>query len=87
MRVILLQVLKTSGCQICHRFFDFWEKHKAEFPNVTTETLDIVESEKAQELVQKFQIFASPGIIINGELFSTGGYDEAGFLNKLKELS
>ena len=54
---------------------------------MTTEVLDIVESEKAQELVQKFQIFASPAIIVNGELFSTGGYDEAGFLNKLKELS
>ncbi|MEK7636270.1 MAG: thioredoxin family protein [Patescibacteria group bacterium] len=87
MKSVQLQILKTPGCQICHRFLSFWETHKAEFSNITTEVLDIVESEKAQELVQKFQIFSSPGIIINGELFSTGGYDETSFLTRLKELS
>jgi hypothetical protein len=38
-------------------------------------------------MVQKYQIFASPGIIINGELFSTGGVNKEAFLEKLKELS
>lgn len=87
MKLILLQVLKTPGCHICHNFLEFWEKRKTEFQNVTTEILDVTESEKAQELVQKFQIFSSPGIILNGELFSTGGYNETAFLTKLKELS
>ena len=87
MKPISLQVLKTPGCHICHNFLEFWEKHKAEYPNVTTEVLDVVESEKAQELVQKFQIFSSPGIFLNGALWASGGYNENDFLAKLKELS
>ncbi len=87
MKPIALQVLKTPGCHICHRFLEFWETKKADFPNVTTEVMDIVEDPKAQELVQKFQIFSSPGIILNGEIFATGGYKENDFLAKLKALS
>lgn len=46
-----------------------------------------VTAPEGQELAQKHMIFSSPGIIINGELFSTGGFDKDKFIKKLKELS
>ena len=42
---------------------------------------------EGQEMVSKYMIFASPGIILNGELFSTGGVNQKEFVEKLKELS
>lgn len=42
-------------------------------------------SDNGQEMVSKYMIMASPGVIINGELFSTGGVDKAKFEAKLKE--
>jgi len=42
---------------------------------------------EGMELARKYGIFSSPGIIINGELFSMGGFDRGKFLAKLKELS
>mgnify|MGYP001610064045 FL=1 len=42
---------------------------------------------EGQALAQKYMIFASPGIIINGELFSTGGVDRKKFIEKLQALS
>ncbi len=41
---------------------------------------------EGQELVGKHQIFASPGIILNGEVFATGGFNKEKFTEKLKEL-
>jgi hypothetical protein len=35
----------------------------------------------------KYMIFSSPGIILNDELFVTGGFDKEKFMGKLKELS
>lgn len=44
-------------------------------------------SPEGQALVAKHQIFASPGILLNGELFATGGFNKEKFLEKLKTLS
>ena len=41
---------------------------------------------KGMELVQKYSIMASPGIIINGELFSTGALNKEDFVKKLHQL-
>ena len=35
----------------------------------------------------KYMILTSPGIVINGELFSTGGVNQEKLINKIKELS
>ena len=53
---------------------------------MTFRELDITTPD-GQELVQKHMIMASPGLVINGELFSTGGVNTDEFLAKLKELS
>lgn len=86
MSEIILEELTSPGCHNCAAFKAFWDEEKEEWPNVTFKEVSIVEPE-GQEMVQKYQIFASPGIIINGELFATGGIDQEKFLEKLKELS
>ena len=42
---------------------------------------------EGQALAREKFVFASPGIIVNGELCFSGGYDEKEFLVKLKEVS
>lgn len=76
----------SPGCQICHVVEKFWEENKRDWPNVTFRRVDVVTPEGTQ-LAQKHLILASPGIIINGEIFSVGGFDPKKFLDKLKEVS
>lgn len=83
---VKLQELSAPGCQICKAFEEFWHSIEKDFPNVEYENIDIT-TPKGQELVQKYMIFSSPGILINGELFSSGGFDRDDFIKKLKELS
>lgn len=78
--------LSSPGCTHCAAFREFWHSIEKDWPNVSFKEVSLTTPE-GQELVQKYQIFASPGIIINGELFSTGGVNEKEFLNKLNKLS
>ena len=86
MRPVTVVEVVSPGCQVCHVVEDFWEKNKGAWPQVTFRRVDVVTPE-GTELAQKHMILASPGIIINGELFSVGGFDVAKFLDKLKEVS
>ena len=86
MNNVKLQELSAPGCQICRAFEEFWHSIQKDFPNVEYENIDIT-TLKGQELVQKHMIFSSPGIVINGELFSSGGFDRDAFIKKLKDLS
>ena len=86
MSEITMIELSSPGCHNCAAFKEFWETEQANWPNVNFKEVSLMD-EEGQALVQKHQIFASPGIIINDELFSTGGVDKEGLLAKLKELS
>ena len=86
MNEVVLEELSSPGCHNCAAFKEFWEEEKANWPNVKFTEVSLVDP-AGQEMVQKYQIFASPGIILNGELFATGGIDKDAFLEKLKELS
>lgn len=86
MNEVKLTELSSPGCHNCAAFKEFWETEKANWPNVVFEEVSLTDP-AGQELVQKHQIFASPGIILNDELFSTGGLDKDAFLAKLEELS
>ena len=86
MTEITLEELSSPGCHNCAAFKEMWDGMKADWPNVTFKEVSIV-SPEGQEMVQKYQIFASPGIVINGELFSTGGVNKDTFIEKLTELS
>lgn len=83
---ITIDVLFSPGCHVCKLFEEFWHSIEAAWPSVTFRVLDVTTSE-GQEFAQKYTIFASPGIIINGELWATGGFDKEKFIKKLKELS
>lgn len=86
MKEIALVELSAPGCVHCHAFRAFWEPVAKDWPNVKFEDVDVTTA-RGQELAGKHMIFASPGIILNGELFSTGGVDKDKFLAKIKELS
>lgn len=86
MKNITLEVLTAPGCTHCHEFLSYWETAKAEWPNVAMKELSIITPE-GQAMVQKYEIFASPGIIMNGEVFATGGFNKDKLVEKLKSLS
>lgn len=86
MKEVVLEELTSPGCHNCAAFKAFWDTVKGDWPNVTFKEVSLIEPE-GQEMVQKYQIFASPGIIINGELFSTGGVNQEKFIEKLTEVS
>lgn len=86
MKEVVLEELTSPGCHNCAAFKEFWDAEKEHWPNVKFTEVSITDP-AGQELVQKHQIFASPGIVLNGELFSTGGVDREKFKAKLKELS
>lgn len=86
MAIIKLEELTAPGCQICKAFEEWWKTVEKDFPNVEWKKIDVTTPE-GQEMAGKYMIFASPGLIINGELFSTGGFDKQKLLEKLKELS
>lgn len=80
-----MQEINVQGCVECKRFEEWWKAASAGFPNVRLEKIS-TEDPSWQELILKHKIFSSPGIIINGELFSTGGVDTKKLAEKLKEL-
>ena len=86
MKEVSLVELTSPGCHNCPAFKAFWEEEQKNWPNVKFQEVSLIEAD-GQELVQKHQIFASPGIIINDELFSTGGVNQDDFKKKLAEVS
>ena len=83
---VLVQELSSPGCHICKEFEEFWNSIKKEWPDVEYQNISITTPE-GQEMAQKYMVFASPGIVVNGELFSTGGFNREKFTEKLKELA
>tara|TARA_Y100000310_G_C20140519_1_gene560057 strand:+ start:270 stop:536 length:267 start_codon:yes stop_codon:yes gene_type:complete len=86
MKDVVLQELSSPGCHNCQAFIEFWHSIEKDWPNVKFQDIGLMTPE-GQEMVQKYQIMASPGIILNGELFSTGGVDKDKFVAKLQEIS
>lgn len=85
-RMSKIQFLTMVDCHNCAAAKKIFDEIIPDFSNVEVEEIDIT-SEKGQGLVQKYGIMASPGIVINGELFSTGGVDKIKLVEKLKSFS
>jgi thiol-disulfide isomerase/thioredoxin len=83
---IKLEVLASPGCHVCRMFEEYWQGISRNWPNVSFKHFDVTTPE-GQEVAQKYMIFASPGIILNGEVWATGGFDKNKFIERLKELS
>ncbi|MDO8492594.1 MAG: thioredoxin family protein [bacterium] len=80
---VILEELSSPGCSHCKAFEEYWHSIEKDWPNVTYKNTSIITPE-GQALATKHMIFASPGIIINGELHATGGFDKEKFLTALK---
>ncbi len=83
--MIKLQLLTTVGCSHCAAAKVVLEEIKPDFPNLEIEEVDMTTPE-GQELLAKFMIMSSPGVIINDELFAQGGLDKEKLIEKLKSL-
>lgn len=86
MKPIMLEELSSPGCHICKAFEEFWHSIEKDWPNVQYKNISVTTPE-GQALAGKHMIFSSPGILLNGELFATGGFNKEQFVAKLKELS
>ena len=83
--MIKIQFVTVEGCVHCAAALKVFEELKPTYPEMEVKEIDATTPE-GMELVSKFGIFSSPGIVINGELFSTGGLNKDKFIKKLDEL-
>ena len=82
-----IKFLTMVGCHNCEAAKKIFDEVMPDYEGkVTVEEIDIT-SEEGQELVSKYSVFASPGIIINDELFSTGGVNKEQLVEKLQTLA
>jgi len=86
MKTVILEELSSPGCHSCQVFEEFWHRVEDQFPNVQYKNISVV-SDEGMEMASKYMVLTSPGIVINGELFSTGGVNQEKLVNKIKELS
>lgn len=83
--MLKITLVKPEGCVHCAQVKGTLEKLKKDYPDITIEDVDM-ESEKGQEMVLKYQIMASPGILINDEFFASGGAGEEQLKKKFEQL-
>ena len=82
-----IKFLTMVGCHNCEAVKKIFDEIMPDYQDkVTVEEINITTPE-GQELVSKHSVFASPGIIINDELFSTGGVDKDKLIEKLQTLT
>ena len=82
---INLTLVTSVGCVKCAQTKEILKKIAPDFPELNVKEVDMTTLE-GQELISKYSIMSSPGIIINDELFSMGGTTEADLRKKLGGL-
>lgn len=80
-----IQFLTMVGCTNCAEVKKTFDEILPDFPGIKVEEIDIA-SPEGQKLVQKYSIMASPGIVIDGKLFSTGGVNREKLVKKLESI-
>lgn len=87
MNTIKIQEITTPGCSHCAGAKEVLENEiKQQFPDVEIEYIDMM-TEQGQKIVQEYGIMSSPGVIVNGELFSIGGLNKNKLIEKIQSLS
>ncbi len=81
-----VELLSAPACIHCAEVKKLLEELKPDFPALEVEEIEVT-TPRGTELAQKYMVFSSPGIIINGELFATGGATKEQLREKLKTLS
>lgn len=83
--MIKLTLVTREGCGHCAQTKEILKKIQPEYPQLAITEIDMI-TPKGQELIAKYGIMSSPGIIINGDLFAMGGTTEKELRRKLDEL-
>jgi glutaredoxin len=73
--MIKVTLISPSGCQHCGQVKGALEKLKTDYPDLAIEEVEATTLE-GQELIIKYGILSSPGILINDEFFAMGGASE-----------
>tara|TARA_B100000508_G_scaffold60333_1_gene47023 strand:+ start:80236 stop:80493 length:258 start_codon:yes stop_codon:yes gene_type:complete len=84
--MIKVTLVRPEGCHHCKEVKNTLEGMRDEFPDISIEEIDMVTPE-GRELVQKYQMLSSPGILINDEFFAFGGATEEQFRKKFNEIN
>ncbi|MBI2551162.1 thioredoxin family protein [Candidatus Uhrbacteria bacterium] len=71
-----ITMIIPGDCAHCTVLGPTLEKLQKEFDGLKVEYIDMA-TEKGQRLIQKHGIMASPGILVDGKLFASGGATEA----------
>lgn len=79
-------LIRPDGCAHCVAVKATLEELKKDYPSLEVEEIDMT-TEEGQKLVQKHGIMASPGILIDGEFFLSGGGTKKQFVEKFEEIS
>lgn len=74
-------VLSTPGCTHCKMALELLEKLKKEKKDLEIEHVLVTEK---PEMLKKYPILVSPGIVIDGKLVSQGGVNEKQLRSLLK---
>ncbi|MFB6181584.1 MAG: glutaredoxin family protein [Candidatus Magasanikbacteria bacterium] len=85
MNKIKITLVSAEGCACCGEAEEKLKQITNSYPQVEIEKIDMT-SKKGQELVTEYQIMSSPGIIVNGELFSAGGLDKEELVEYIEHL-
>jgi len=83
--MLKVTLIRPDGCSHCVAVEESLKRMKTDYPDLTIEEVDMTTPE-GQEMVQKFGILSSPGILINDEFFAFGGATEEQFRKKFDEL-
>lgn len=68
-------LVKTQNCMHCGQVKAILKKIQPDFPDLHVKEI-LMTTPEGQELIQKYSIMSSPGVIINGKLAFTGGGTE-----------
>ena len=84
--MIKIVEVTSPGCSHCAAAKKILDGEiRPQFPDIDIQYIDVV-SPEGQKLVGEYGIMSSPGIIVNGELFSVGGLDKDKLIAKIKTL-
>ena len=83
--MITIQFITSLGCVECEKAKRILQKAKSAYRNIAIKEIDVM-SQKGISLVTKYGIMASPGIIINDELFSVGKLEKQKLFERISHF-
>lgn len=81
-----IEFVSAEGCKNCEKVAEQLKNIiNNRLPSVNLEHINMT-TEKGQKLVREYEIMSSPGIIINGRLFSSGNIKKSALERKINNL-